>query len=208
MNPTRRGVLIGSISSLLLLSTISLAYIDPNREDYYTEPGRYNIWQVQDNQWKLMVDSSGSPLEFSSTDDALDYCEAYNIPLHDHPCHWDYVENKEGISLIRPAPTAPHPKGMLNLSANEADNLMLDWDFTDEQIELIRPMLMAKDGAEQSKAWLDILDIPAKKKLVLSLQKSKQFGKLIRTLYIGVGDPRQNTYHMTLAKLSTFYRLV
>lgn len=214
MNPTRRGILIGSAISLLFLSGISLEQIDPKVEDYYTEEGRFNIWQVQNNQWKMMMDSSGHPLEFSSREEADDFCSFHNLRKQPQELVmmknfetgedeerlvnvlWDEIPDKESLTIVRPAPTEKHPVETINLSAEEADTLISDWNLTNIQANFTRRLLMSKDGADQSKVWLEVL--MNHKREAYPLQHHPKFVSLIRSIYCSA------TYHATLAKLTCF----
>ncbi|MHA2066867.1 MAG: hypothetical protein ACXABY_21060 [Candidatus Thorarchaeota archaeon] len=199
-----------------------------HKHDHYVAPGKWNIWYVHDKKWHLLSDRYEAPFEFDSKEDAERYADTVGLEKYDRWSGIDQLQSKyrrevsgatpegfvrwveennfqkmyspEGKISIRPAPEVIHNFDYMRHTLETATQMVDDWQVKNPAArQTMIEMLMADDGAEQTKVWVGNLKTSRKKDL-LTLQNNKDAKSFIRGIYLGPG----RTYHNTLAKLQTF----
>lgn len=202
MDLTRRGF-ISALVSFAAITAVSIPVIEkvveeitsPETDDYFTDPGLWNIWILENDQWVLIRGKDNRPLEFSSRGDVEAYQSENNLIAYP-PDGKNHSNDKNGLTTIQPAPTELHNKDYYNRSATDAESLAASWGLDGYHRKLAVSLLTAKDGGVQSQIWIKALE--TNKSQVVGLQSNKDFCALIRRCYCCC------SYQSTLAKLFVF----
>lgn len=205
MDTDRRSFLKGIFSGVMVAGIAgvgSQVTIYHEHEHYTGMLGKHNIWYVQDEFWHLLSDSHRAPFEFASAEAAYDYINATGLQRYNDNYREKNV-NKNGLVRIQRIPTAIHDMTTLRQSTAEISTFIHENGITDPiHRQIIFDILSAQNGLEQSRKWIDILEIKSNRSSILELQHCKPFGKVLRTIYCG--DRNGDTYHSLLAKLECF----
>lgn len=191
------GVVVAS-APIAIPEAFALVEVYHEHEHYTAPKGVFNVWYVHDEFWYLLSDKQRAPFEFDSRAKAEEYVaktgmtcygDRYDLP---NPC------SKEGKVTVCPA---PHSIDMSTLrwTQTEVNAFLNENAITDPiQCQVISSLLMSKNGAEQSRVWVENLDIKKNRNATVGLQYCKPFAAMIRSIYCG------QSYHSRLAHLEVF----
>lgn len=195
----RRTFLASLFSGVVVTATVTverLVTVYHEHDHYVAQPGIYNIWYVHDELWYLLSDSAKAPFEFRSEKDAQNYARKCGYVFYSEQAR---TIAPEGVVSVRPAPTVIHDMKYLRQTEAEIDRFLIGSDVESELgVLLTQRFLACTNGAEQNRIWISALETKPLRSKILKLQGSKDFSRLIRSVYC------TQSYHSCLAKLDVF----
>ncbi len=178
-----------------------------NLDEYFvSDDNIFNVWQIQNKRWLLLLNSEGAPLEFDKSG-AEKYIETNEMKK------WEFVEspgkdvNLEGLTFIRKAPKQPSNIFNMRMTLDQANDIIkksreeIAPAVIDDSIcDTLRKLFMSNDGGEQAMIWQAALVDNKQKPELLKLSNSTLFKNIVRGIFYG------DTYQVIMAKLEVFQR--